>query len=128
MGHTVVEGLSLTIARAVLAALFVMAGVLHFCFTPAYMRIMPPYLPSPRLLVEISGVCEVLGGLGLLLPRTRRIAAWGLIALLIAVMPANVQMALDHAKWRTMPEWALWARVPMQLPLIFWCWVYARRG
>jgi uncharacterized membrane protein len=118
----------LTIARIILAVLFVVAGVLHFVLTPAYMRIMPSYLPSPRLLVLLSGLFEIMGGAGLLVPQTRRLAAWGLIALLIAVLPANVQMALDHAQWRTIPEWALWARVPMQFPLILWAWVYTRRS
>ena len=115
------------IARLILAAIFVVAGILHFVFTPVYLRIMPPYLPSPRLLVQISGICEILGGLGLLLPATQRFAAWGLVALLLAVMPANIQMALNHASWPTIPEWALWARLPMQLPLIWWAWLYTHR-
>jgi uncharacterized membrane protein len=109
-----------------LASVFVGAGVLHFCFTSAYVSIIPPYLPEPRLLVFMSGVAEVLGGVGLLVTETRRVAAWGLVALLVALMPANVQMALDHERWRSIPEWALWARVPLQLPLIWWAWVYAQ--
>ena len=114
------------IARALFAVVFVVAGCLHFVFTPVYVRAMPPYLPEGRLLVQISGVFEVLGGLGLLYPPTRRFAAWGLVALLIAVEPANVQMALDHARWKSIPEWALWLRVPLQLPLIWWAWIYTR--
>lgn len=113
--------------RILLAAMFVVAGILHFVLTPLYVRIMPPYLPAGRLLVQVSGVFEVLGGLGLLYPPTRRFAAWGLVALLVAVEPANVQMALDHARWRAIPEWALWLRVPLQLPLIWWAWIYTRR-
>jgi uncharacterized membrane protein len=112
--------------RMTLAALFVVAGLLHFLLTPMYMRIMPGYLPAPRLLVQISGLCELLGGIGLLVPATQRIAAWGLIALLIAVMPANVTMALDHAAWPRIPEWALWMRLPLQIPLIWWAWLYTR--
>jgi uncharacterized membrane protein len=117
----------MTPARAILAILFVVAGTLHFVFTPAYLKIMPPWLPSPVLLVQISGVCEMLGGIGLLAPGTRRAAAWGLILLLVAVLPANIQMALDHAKWPAIPVWALWARVPLQVPLIWWAWMYTRR-
>ena len=113
--------------RVLFALIFMVAGVLHFVFTPMYMRVMPPYLPAPRLLVQISGVFEFLGGLGLLYPPTRRFAAWGLVALLVAVEPANVQMALDHARWKNIPEWALWVRVPLQVPLIWWAWMIARR-
>jgi uncharacterized membrane protein len=114
-------------ARIVLAVLFVVAGTLHFVLTPAYMKIMPPWLPEPMLLVQISGAAEILGGVGLLIPATRVFAAWGLVALLIAVLPANVQMALDHARWPGIPVWALWARVPVQVPLIWWAWLYTRR-
>lgn len=113
-------------SRLVFAAIFLIAGPLHFVFTPVYLRIMPPWLPAPRFLVQLSGVCEFLGGLGLLYPPSRRFAAWGLIALLIAVEPANIQMALDHDRWRNIPEWALWLRVPLQLPLIYWAWLNTR--
>ncbi len=110
-----------------MAAIFIVAGALHFVATPVYLRIMPPYLPSARLLVLVSGACELLGGVGLLFPATQKFAALGLVALLIAVMPANVQMALDHAtKWRNIPEWLLWARLPLQIPLIWWAYLYTR--
>ena len=116
------------IGRWVLALLFIGAGALHFAVPQVYVRIVPNYLPDALALVYISGAFEVLGGLGLLVPGTRRFAAWGLIALLVAVMPANLQMALDHAtKWRGIPEWLLWARLPMQLPLMWWAWLYTRR-
>lgn len=111
-------------ARFLFAVLFLVAGALHFFLTPIYMSIMPPYLPSPRLLVQVSGLFEMLGGAGLLLPATRPAAAWGLVALLIAVMPANVQMAINHGHWPAIPAWLLWARLPMQLPLIWWAWRY----
>lgn len=112
--------------RILLAVLFVIAGVLHFVFTPVYVRIMPPWLPSPTLLVQISGVAEMLGGVGLLVPSTRRVAAWGLVALLLAVLPANLQMALNHAHWPAIPSWLLWARIPLQAPLLYWAWLYTR--
>jgi uncharacterized membrane protein len=113
--------------RTIMAGLFIAAGVLHFVLTPVYVRIMPAYLPAPIVLVQVSGVCEVLGGCGLLIPQTRRLAAWGLVALLIAVMPANVTMAVRHADWPNLPEWLLWARLPLQVPLIAWAWLYTRR-
>ncbi|RZL04874.1 MAG: DoxX family membrane protein [Hymenobacter sp.] len=95
--------------RWLLAVVFVGAGILHFIHPETYLRIMPPALPAPRLLVLLSGVAEVAGGLGLLLPATRRWAAWGLLALLVAVFPANVYMLQLHEQLH-IPLWALWAR------------------
>ena len=117
----------MTLGRGLLAVVFVGAGILHFVKTGTYVAIMPSFLPDPRLLVQISGVAEILGGIGLLLPQTRRAAAWGIIALLIAVLPANINMALDRTHFAAIPAWVLWARVPMQLPLILWAWLYTRR-
>ncbi len=85
---------------------------------------MPRWLPAPRLLVYVSGVFEMLGGIGLLVPWVRRWAAWGLIALLIAVFPANIQM-LQAAHAAAASGWTqalLWLRLPLQ-PLLMW-WVY----
>jgi uncharacterized membrane protein len=118
----------MTLGKAILAAVFVAAGILHFVATPLFAKIMPPALPDPVLLVRVSGLFELLGGLGVLLPATQRYAAWGLAALLLAVWPANVTMAIDHAAWPRIPLWALWARVPLQLPLILWAWKYTRAG
>jgi len=101
-----------------LALLFVGTGLLHFIHPETYLRIVPPALPAPRLLVLLSGVAEVAGGLGLLLPATRRWAGWGLLALLVAVFPANVHM-VSLADELHIPAWALWARLPLQ-PLLMW--------
>ena len=101
--------------------------MLHFVYTGAYVAIVPRYLPSPVLLVQVSGVAEILGGIGLLLPQTRQAAAWGIVALLVAILPANITMAMDHARWPSIPAWVLWARVPLQVPLIWWAWLYTRR-
>jgi uncharacterized membrane protein len=109
-----------------LAVLMVFAGVMHFVAPAAYARIVPRSLPAPRALVFISGVCEVLGGLGLLLPETRRLAAWGLIALFIAVFPANVNMAVNRIGFgrKPPPAWLLWARLPLQAVLIAWAYLF----
>ena len=112
--------------RTLLSCIFIVAGVLHFVVTPTYVSIMPGYLPHPVLLVQISGICEVLGGLGLLLPDTRAFAAWGLIALLVCVMPANLNMALHASDWPRIPVWALWMRLPLQLPFIWWAGRYIK--
>ncbi len=117
----------MTAGRMLLGGIFIVAGVMHFVVPGVYVRIVPEWLPAARTLVLVSGAFEVLGGVGVLVPSTRRFAAWGLVALLVAVMPANVQMALDHAtKWRGIPEWVLWARLPMQVPLVWWAWLYTR--
>ena len=117
----------MTLSRAILAASFILAGILHFVLAPNYVAIMPHYVPLPALLVQISGIAEILGGIGLLFPQTRQAAAWGIIALLVAVLPANINMALNHENWLGIPPWVLWARVPLQLPLIWWAWLCTRR-
>jgi uncharacterized membrane protein len=109
----------MTVGRVLLAAVFVVGGLLHFAFTLVYASIVPPLMPAHVLLVQISGAAEVLGGIGVLAPATRRLAAWGLVALLVAVLPANVYMATEHGMW-AIPAWVLWARVPLQVPLIVW--------
>lgn len=104
----------------ILGALFVSAGALHFRNPQAYERIVPPYLPAHRTLVAVSGAFEILGGAGLLVPRTRVFAAWGLIALLFAVFPANAYMASDASAYSFVPAWALCARLPLQFVLMWW--------
>jgi uncharacterized membrane protein len=107
-----------------LGSLFVVAGALHFLAPGTYERIMPPYLPLHRELVYLSGALEILGGLGMLSERTRPVAGIGLVLLLLAVWPANLQMLLD-ARASDRPSWwigLLWARLPLQLLLILWVW------
>ena len=107
----------------ILAAVFyVGGGILHFRAPAAYLKIMPPYVPWPEAMVYVSGIAEIAGGLGLLLPATRRLAAWGLVALLIAVFPANVYMATNpiYLGASPMPGWIAWARLPLQGVLIWW--------
>lgn len=114
--------------RIILALLFLTAGALHSLIPRTYAAIVPPYLPLHLALVYVSGFFEMLGGVGLLFnPPHRRLAAWGLIALLIAVLPANIDMAIRHENFPAIPLWALWLRVPMQLPLIWWACLYTRR-
>lgn len=114
-----------SLTRLVLAALFVAAGVAHFRTPEPFVKIVPPYLPSPYVLVYVSGIFEILGGLGLLVPATRLIAGWGLIALLLAVFPANIYMATAGVKIGGFPSqpWMAWARLPFQfvlIGLIYW--------
>jgi uncharacterized membrane protein len=101
---------------------FAIGGVAHFAATRLEMSIVPPYIPWPRATVLVSGVFELLGAAGLLLPRTRRLAGWGLFMLTLAVTPANVYM-LQRPDLFGMPVWVLVARLPLQaalLALILW--------
>lgn len=110
------------VGRAVMGVLYVGAGVAHFVLTRMYERAMPEYLPAHRELVLVSGAAEILGGVGVMVPTTRRAAAWGIVALLVAVFPANVWMAQHPERWPGVPVWALWARLPLQGVLVWWAW------
>ncbi|MBD5603915.1 MAG: DoxX family protein [Candidatus Eremiobacteraeota bacterium] len=105
----------------IIGALFIVAGAIHFKNPQMYERIMPPYLPAHAQLVALSGAFEILGGIGAAIPQTRKAAGIGLIALLIAVFPANLYMATDAGKFASFaPAWVLWARLPLQLFLVLW--------
>ncbi|GAA4446345.1 DoxX family protein [Novipirellula rosea] len=114
VGHALSIGL--------LSLLFIAAGVNHFVSPGVYLKIMPEYLPWPLALVYVSGFFEVLGGVGLAVPRLRRAAGWGLIALLVAVFPANVDMLMNADQFPAIPVLALVARLPLQGVLIAWVW------
>ena len=103
-----------------LAAFFVGAGAMHFIRPREYEAIMPDYVPAHRELVILSGVAEIAGGLGALHPTTRRVAGWWLTATLLAVFPANVNMALHPERFPRIPEPLLWARLPVQGVFIVW--------
>lgn len=111
-----------SVGRGVLALGFIGAGFLHFLRPAVYAQIVPPALPWPLALVYVSGAAEIAGGLGVLVPRLRRAAGWGLVALLIAVFPANVAMALGtvHIAGLDVPPLLLWLRLPLQGLLIAW--------
>ncbi|KYH26422.1 hypothetical protein HAPAU_15200 [Halalkalicoccus paucihalophilus] len=113
--------------------LYTAAGVMHFVTPRAFARIVPPRLPRPTVLVYLSGIAEIGLGIGLLFRRTRRRCAWGVIALLLAVFPANVHMATSDMVPESVPDWAtnsarvgLWARLPFQGVLVLWAWWYTR--
>ena len=106
--------------------LFVLAGLNHFRNPQFYVRIMPPYLPWHLELVYLSGAAEVALGVLLLVPRYSRLAAWGLIALLVAVFPANLHMAMNTADYPSISPALLWARLPVQGLLIAWAYWFTR--
>src|SRR3954463_8991648 len=101
-------------ARAALGATFITPGFLHFLKPRMYEAIMPRYLPAHRELVYASGVAEMVGGAGVLHPKTARPAAYWLIATLLAIFPANVEMAVHSERFKRIPLPLLWARLPLQ--------------
>ena len=113
--------------RIVLGAFFVLAGTLHFAKPRPYESIMPEALPAHRELVYLSGVAEMAGGVGVLTDRTSRWAGWWLIATMLAVFPANVNMAFEAERFRQVPEPLLWARLPLQAGIVYWIWRVAVR-
>ena len=121
-----------TLSRWLMAALYLSAGVMHFGNPWFFVQIMPPYLPWHWEIVYVSGVIEIALGLALLVPATQRLAAWGAIALFIAVFPANLHMAMANVQFDPPPAMgqpsqpAAWLRLPLQLVLIAWAWWYTR--
>jgi uncharacterized membrane protein len=112
-----------SISRRLLAAFFIGSGANHFIVPRFYRAIVPPQLAGQaKRVVEVSGVAEVLGGVGVLLPSTRRASGFGLIALLVAVFPANLYMASAPERFKQVPRWALYARLPLQPLMIWWAW------
>jgi uncharacterized membrane protein len=116
-----------------LGLFFVSAGLSHFTAPGFFRQIVPPVLPAPDLLVIVSGVAEIVLGIAVMIPTTRRLAAWGLVALLIAVFPANVYQAIANPTLVDPPAWmgqptqtALYVRLPLQFLLIWWAWRYTR--
>lgn len=107
-----------------MAAIYILAGLNHFRVPRLYIRIIPPALPSPNTINSISGLAEVLLGIALCIPLLSQWAAWGIIALLIAIFPANIYM-LTNAKARMgVPKWLLLLRLPLQVILIAWAYLY----
>jgi uncharacterized membrane protein len=104
-----------------MAIFYVVSGVLHFVKMDYYLTLMPPQLPWHRGLVILSGIAEIVLGIAVLVPATRVWAAWGLVALLVAVFPANIYGAVAHV-----PNSGGYARLPLQAVFIAWAWWYTR--
>lgn len=116
-----------SLGLAAQSLVYIAAGINHFWHSATYTAIMPPHYTHPLGLVQISGAAEILGGLGLLIPQTRRLSAWGIIAMLIVYFDVHLYMARDAAHFAPLPAWVLYARIPLQFALIAWAYVYARR-
>ncbi|MDQ3643992.1 MAG: DoxX family protein [Actinomycetota bacterium] len=108
----------MTPVRGLCGCLFILSGMLHFLKPRTYEAIMPPYIPAHREMVLASGAAEIAGGVGVLVPGLQRPARWGLLALLVAVFPVNVHMAVSPDQVQGLPpipRWVLWARLPFQV-------------
>ena len=115
-------------ARIGFALFFVAAGMMHFVVPGYYRTIVPSSLPAPGVLVAVTGAAEILGGIGLLVPRLRRAAGVWLIVVLVAIFPGNVEM-LDLYRSRGVSPWVellLWLRLPLQGVLMWWAWRLSR--
>ena len=108
----------------IMALLYIAAGVNHFRIPWFYKKIIPPYLPAHDLINKVSGVAEILLGIGLMIPYTRSVSAWGIILLLIAVFPANIYHLQAKGAGMKIPVWGLWLRLPIQFVLIYWAYLY----
>jgi uncharacterized membrane protein len=114
-----------TFSKYLLALFMVGAGTLHFIRPNSYLKIMPPYSPWPLELVYLSGFFEIGLGVLLLVPRFSRLAAWGIIALLIAVFPANIYL-YQHQEIMPGPPLLHLLRLPLQAVFILWAFWHAK--
>jgi len=108
-----------------MSALYMLAGLNHFWHPAMYLSIMPHWLPAHELLVNLSGLAELVLGSLLLLPPTRRMAAMGIITLLVVIFPANIQMVINYYDAHDPHLWIAIVRLPVQIMLIWWAWTYA---
>jgi uncharacterized membrane protein len=113
-----------TVGLVVQSLFYVAAGINHFWHSRTYVAIMPPHYSHPLLLVQVSGAAEILGGIGLLVPTTRRVAAWGIIAMLLVYLDVHLFMATHPERFAPLPVWALYARIPLQFVLVAWAYAF----
>ncbi|HEY4617019.1 MAG TPA: DoxX family protein [Flavobacterium sp.] len=107
-----------------MAMIYTVAGLNHFRSPKLYQKIIPPYFPNPKLLNQISGFAEVTLGITLMIPMLSNYAAWGVIALLVAVFPTHVYMYQNEKAAMRLPKYVLLLRMPLQLVLIYWAYIY----
>ena len=109
-----------------MAAIYIFSGMMHFIKPKTYLRIMPRYLPNPKLLVSLSGIAEIILGVGLCFPATKNVAIYGIIAMLIVFLPVHFYMLSSKKAGAGIPQWLLLLRLPLQLGLMYWAYWYLR--
>lgn len=107
-----------------MAFIYIIAGINHFRSPKLYKKIIPPYLPNPSLLNYLSGFAEIVLGISLFIPSLLQYGAWGIIALLIAVLPTHFYMYQDPKVQMGLPKWVLFLRIPFQFVLMYWAYLY----
>lgn len=110
-----------------MSLLYVVAGINHFIHPLFYKKIMPPYIPWHIPLIDVTGIFEIVFGVLLIPVVTRRIAAWGIIILLVLIFPANINMMLNYAKEKNPDLWLTILRLPLQVLLIWWAYIFTKR-
>jgi len=107
-----------------MAILYITAGLFHFMRPIMYLRIMPPYVPKPKLMVLLSGLAEVALGTALFFSMTKDLALWGIMALLVAFLPVHLHMLKGGKAGAGLPQWLLVIRLPLQFLLVYWAFGY----
>lgn len=107
-----------------MAALYIFAGIMHFIRPRMYLRIMPRYFPAPKILVALSGIAEILLGIGLCFPSTKNTAIAGIIAMLVVFLPVHYYMLSNKKAGAGIPLWILLWRIPIQFGLMYWAFWY----
>ncbi|WP_035899259.1 MauE/DoxX family redox-associated membrane protein [Leeuwenhoekiella sp. MAR_2009_132] len=107
-----------------MAAMYCFAGIMHFIKPKAYLRIMPRYLPKPKVLVCLSGLAEILTGIGLCFPETKNIAIWCIILMLTVFLLVHFYMLSSDKAGLNLPKWILWGRIILQFGLMYWAYIY----
>lgn len=107
-----------------MAVLYIIAGLNHFRSPKVYLKIIPPYFSNPKAVNTLSGLAEIILGIGLCIPACSKYAAWGIIILLIAIFPANLYMYQNDKAGLGVPKWIRLIRLPLQVALIFWAYLY----
>lgn len=108
----------------IMAAIYILAGIMHFVKPKIYMRIMPRYLPNHKALVFWSGIAEILLGVGLCIPTFRNLSIYGIIAMLVVFLSVHFYMLSSEKASAGIPKWILILRIPLQFALMYWAWVY----
>lgn len=115
-----------TLSAWLMGLAYIAAGINHFRIPEFYLNIMPPYIPAHELMVQLSGVAEIVLGLMMFFPATRKLAAWGIIAMLLVFMTVHIHMVMNPHLFPKVPTYLLWLRIPMQFVLILWAYWYTR--
>lgn len=108
----------------IMAAIYIFAGLMHFVKPRMYMRIMPPYLPNHRILVYLSGIAEIILGIGLCIPILKTISIYGIVLMLIVFLTVHFYMLNEPKASAGLPRWGLIIRIPLQFALMYWAWIY----